>query len=108
MQNINIIIKLLIIWMIILSGLVTIIKGDKLEGIHQQQQTNGSNVDQTTSTNCCNSSSCTTHRVEVQFTTKIIQNEYIVAFDGYYKSIARENYLKAALNGSKVKKKNIT
>lgn len=54
--------------------------------------------------NCCNSSSsstrstnCTTHRVEVKFTTKIIQNEYIVTFDGYYKATERANHLRSAL-----------
>lgn len=46
------------------------------------------------------------HRVEIEFTTKIIQNEYIVTFDGYYKSTAREAYVRAALNGSKVSNRN--
>ncbi|XP_059622943.1 membrane-bound transcription factor site-1 protease isoform X2 [Phlebotomus argentipes] len=49
---------------------------------------------------CTNSSA--PHRVEVEFTTKIVKNEYIVAFDGYYRPSTRENYLKAALNGSRV------
>ncbi|XP_037032853.1 membrane-bound transcription factor site-1 protease-like isoform X3 [Bradysia coprophila] len=48
---------------------------------------------------CCNS---TTHRIEVGFTTQIIQNEYIVAFNGYHKAAVRENYLKSALNGSSI------
>lgn len=50
-------------------------------------------------TDCCNS---TTHRIEVGFTTKTIQNEFIVAFNGYYKSAVREEYLKSALNGSSI------
>lgn len=48
---------------------------------------------------CCNT---TTHRIEVGFTTNIIQNEYIVAFNGYYKTAVREEYLKSALNGSSI------
>lgn len=65
-----------------------------------------SNPDDGQRSNCCNNTSnnnCTTHRVEVKFTTKIIQNEYIVAFDGYYKAAARENYLSSALNGLNVR-----
>ncbi|XP_055705790.1 membrane-bound transcription factor site-1 protease isoform X2 [Phlebotomus papatasi] len=49
---------------------------------------------------CTNSTA--PHRVEVEFTTKIVKNEYIVAFDGYYRASTRENYLKAALNGSRL------
>lgn len=99
MQIIKTFIKFLNICMIT-CGLVTIITGT-----HQQQQQhtykNESQFNQNAS-NCCNNSSCTTHRVEVQFTTQIIQNEYIVAFDGYYTAKSREDFLKAALNGSKV------
>lgn len=50
-------------------------------------------------TDCCNT---TTHRIEVGFTTNVIQNEYIVAFNGYYKAAIREEYLKSALNGSSI------
>ncbi|XP_055692717.1 membrane-bound transcription factor site-1 protease isoform X1 [Lutzomyia longipalpis] len=49
---------------------------------------------------CTNSTA--PHRVEVEFVTKIVKNEYIVAFDGYYKSATREKYIRAALNGSRV------
>lgn len=52
----------------------------------------------TPTTECCRNSS--THHIEIEFITKIVQNEYIVAFDGYYKSDARVNFLKAALDGS--------
>ena len=51
---------------------------------------------------CCNDTSNSGHRVKVEFTSKVVQNEYIVAFNNYYKSAARENYLIAALNNSGV------
>lgn len=44
---------------------------------------------------CSNS---TTHRVEVQFSSKIVQNEYIVAFDDYYMQNTRKIYLTAAFS----------
>lgn len=50
-------------------------------------------------TDCCNT---TTHRIEVGFTTKVIQNEYIVAFNGYYLAADREKYLQSAFNGSSI------
>ncbi|XP_055908527.1 membrane-bound transcription factor site-1 protease isoform X2 [Eupeodes corollae] len=59
------------------------------------------------STNCCNDTtkaSKAAHRFEVKFSTKVVQNEYIVAFNNYYQSTARENYLKAALNYSNLYK----
>lgn len=39
-------------------------------------------------------------QVKVHFASRIIENEYIVAFKGYYKPHTRENYIKAALNSS--------
>lgn len=44
------------------------------------------------------------HRIEIQFSTNVVQNEYIVQYDGYYRRAAREKYIQAALNGSKVNK----
>lgn len=44
----------------------------------------------------------TAHRIVVEFATNVVQNEYIVQFDGYYKRAAREKYIQTALNGSKV------
>lgn len=44
----------------------------------------------------------TAHRIVVEFATNVVQNEYIVQFDGYYKRAAREKYIRTALNGSKV------
>lgn len=38
--------------------------------------------------------------VKVSFATQIVKNEYIVAFNGYYKIKAREKFIAAALNGS--------
>ncbi|CAD7080576.1 unnamed protein product [Hermetia illucens] len=62
------------------------------------------NANSSPSRKCCNETgpAANGHRVEVQFTSKVVQNEYIVAFNNYYKSTARENYLRAALNPSNV------
>ncbi|XP_060826066.1 membrane-bound transcription factor site-1 protease [Bombus pascuorum] len=43
-------------------------------------------------------------QVKVHFTSRIVENEYIVAFKGYYKPHTRENYIKAALNSSGIHK----
>nr|XP_050867945.1 membrane-bound transcription factor site-1 protease isoform X2 [Vespula vulgaris] len=40
------------------------------------------------------------HEVKVQFSSRIVKNEYIVAFKGYYKPHTRRNYICAALNSS--------
>lgn len=48
---------------------------------------------------CCNQTE-PGHRVEVQFSSKVVQNEYIVTFDGYYSAEDREEHIKRALNGS--------
>uniref|UniRef100_A0A1S4H8N6 Membrane-bound transcription factor site-1 protease n=1 Tax=Anopheles gambiae TaxID=7165 RepID=A0A1S4H8N6_ANOGA len=50
------------------------------------------------------SPSARTHRVVIEFSTKIVQNEYIVQFNGYYKPKERESFIQSALNGSKVQK----
>lgn len=49
------------------------------------------------------SPSARTHRVVIEFSTKIVQNEYIVQFNGYYKPKERESFIQSALNGSKVR-----
>lgn len=38
--------------------------------------------------------------VKIHFASRIIENEYIIAFKGYYKPHTRENYIRAALNSS--------
>lgn len=38
--------------------------------------------------------------IKIHFASRIVENEYIVAFKGYYKPHTRENYIKAALNSS--------
>lgn len=45
---------------------------------------------------------CGAQQVKVTFSTKIVENEYIVAFKGYYKPHTRKNYIGAALNSSGV------
>lgn len=47
---------------------------------------------------CCNLTG--TEQVDIEYNSKIIQNEYIVTFDGYYKNHARANYINSALNTS--------
>ncbi|XP_044734219.1 membrane-bound transcription factor site-1 protease isoform X2 [Chrysoperla carnea] len=42
--------------------------------------------------------------VRINFNTQVVQNEYIVAFNGYYKHATRANFINAALNGSHVQK----
>lgn len=51
---------------------------------------------------CCNSSLNDGNRVEVQFKTTVVQNEYILKFDGYYTPQTREKFIRAALNDSEV------
>lgn len=41
-------------------------------------------------------------RVKIQYTSSIVENEYIVAFKGYYRQEARERFIQAALNESNV------
>lgn len=50
---------------------------------------------------CCN---LTVEQVEVDYTSKVVENEYIVMFNGYYKNQARANYIQTALNGTGIKK----
>lgn len=44
-----------------------------------------------------------TQEVQVVFSSSIIENEYIIKFNGYYRERARENYIRTALNSSNVK-----
>lgn len=55
-----------------------------------------SNQNEYTSDPCNNNG--TTHQVEVQFSSKVVQNEYIVAFDSYYQQQTRKVYLTAAFS----------
>ncbi|CAH0547704.1 unnamed protein product [Brassicogethes aeneus] len=50
---------------------------------------------------CCN---LTVERIEVEYSSKTIENEYIVMFNGYYKNQARVNYINTALNKSGIRK----
>lgn len=52
---------------------------------------------------CCNQSNedaRDSHRIEIEYKTTIVQNEYIVHFKKYHTSDVREKYIKDALNGS--------
>lgn len=50
---------------------------------------------------CCN---LTTEHVDLDYSSKIVENEYIVMFNGYYKNQARVNYINTALNASGIRK----
>lgn len=73
---------------------------------YNNNNNHGDGIHERNNNNCCNETITnhkkSGHRVEIQFTSKVVQNEYIVAFNNYYKSTARENYLKSALNNSNV------
>lgn len=51
---------------------------------------------------CCDNS--TSQRVKIEFTSSIVEHEYIVHFKSYYKEETRKNFIKSALdNNSEVK-----
>lgn len=50
-----------------------------------------------------NNSTKPNQRVYVEFTTSIVQNEYIVHFKNYYKKETRRNFINSALNNPEVK-----
>lgn len=82
----------------ILFGLIVLFGNGRSTVVEHSSPIN--NAGDSVTTDCQNS---TAHRVEVAFTTKIIRNEYIVAFNDYYKESTRETYVRAALNGSNVR-----
>lgn len=51
---------------------------------------------------CCQEKEGIPELVNIEFNSQIVNNEYIVTFNGYYKHKARANYINAALNGSGV------
>ncbi|XP_026479384.1 LOW QUALITY PROTEIN: membrane-bound transcription factor site-1 protease-like [Ctenocephalides felis] len=51
----------------------------------------------------CNSTNVDQSYIEVKYSSKIVQNEYIVVFSGYYKSASRAKYINAALSSTNVK-----
>ncbi|CRL02462.1 CLUMA_CG015092, isoform A [Clunio marinus] len=50
---------------------------------------------------CCANN--TNQRVSVEFSSQIVQHEFIVQFKSYYQSEARKNFLKAALDNTKIR-----
>lgn len=50
----------------------------------------------------CNSTNVDQSYIEVKYSSKIVQNEYIVVFSGYYKSASRAKYINAALSSTNV------
>ncbi|XP_071579996.1 membrane-bound transcription factor site-1 protease isoform X1 [Temnothorax nylanderi] len=43
-----------------------------------------------------------TQEVQVAFSSSVVENEYIIKFNGYYRACTRENYIRAALNSSNI------
>lgn len=63
------------------------------------------NRTETHKTECCGNASSQQHRIEIEYKTHIVQNEYIVRFNNYCSTHAREKHIRDALKGSKVNKK---
>lgn len=57
-----------------------------------------------TPTTTCSDTSDAKGNLKIDYTSKIVENEYIVAFKGYYKPQTRVNYIGAALNNSGTQK----
>ncbi|XP_049538896.1 membrane-bound transcription factor site-1 protease isoform X2 [Anopheles darlingi] len=82
----------------------------------RERSSDGPSNGSTASRPCCDSANRTassgnssipspqTHRVVIEFSSKIVQNEYIVQFNGYYRQRERQSFIQTALNGSKVQK----
>lgn len=49
---------------------------------------------------CCANSTDQTHRIEINYKTTVVQNEYIVRYNKYYLPEARQQHIRDALNGS--------
>lgn len=62
---------------------------------------NGETEDIIESPLCCN---LTVEQVELEYSSKVVENEYIVMFNAYYKNKARENYINTALNASGIRR----
>ncbi|XP_031630822.1 membrane-bound transcription factor site-1 protease isoform X2 [Contarinia nasturtii] len=67
-----------------------------------QYQGTGNVVENVDKTGCCNNSSkkSENHRIEIEYTTTVVQNEYIVRFKEYFLPEIRAQHIKNALNGS--------
>lgn len=55
---------------------------------------------------CC--ANTTDQRIVVEFTSNVVQHEYIVQFKNYYQTEARAKFLKAALDNSEVSLLSVT
>jgi hypothetical protein len=63
--------------------------------------TRNNEIDDSEEVKCC--SNLTNQRVFVEFTTNIVQHEFIIQFKHYYKTETRKKYIFSALDNSKVK-----
>uniref|UniRef100_A0A6Q2X6K8 Membrane-bound transcription factor site-1 protease n=1 Tax=Esox lucius TaxID=8010 RepID=A0A6Q2X6K8_ESOLU len=78
-----------------LPALVALLCGGlPLVGSEGGYEAESSNTDETISSNC---SSLT---VKLEFSTKIVEHEYIVAFNGYFTAKARSHFISSALKNS--------
>lgn len=50
-----------------------------------------------------NNTNSTNQRIVVEFTTSIVQHEYIIHFKNYYKKDTRRNYITSALDNPEVR-----
>lgn len=89
----------LLVWNILVIG---ILASDSILTINQSVA--NKTVDASTKPNgcCANATNQTadTHRIEIEYQTTVVQNEYIVRFKVYDSPNVRELHLKNALNGS--------
>ncbi|XP_043464380.1 membrane-bound transcription factor site-1 protease [Leptopilina heterotoma] len=92
------------VFLLLMNFIVT----ESNEKLDEQLKQNASTISEAFyELNNLNSISCNTSQntqeIKVEFSSSVIKNEYIVAFNGYYKPRTRENYIRAALNSSDVK-----
>lgn len=52
--------------------------------------------------NCCGKQNDKLHRIEIEYKTNVVQNEYIVRFNSYCLPKVREKHIRETLNGSQV------
>lgn len=97
--------KLHTCWLHVLWLLLLCILADSIHGRLNSSSKKHNDRDYVAKSACNISASCVccnTQQIHVTFSTKIIENEYIVVFKGYYKPQTRRNYIGAALNSSGV------
>ncbi|XP_017891773.1 membrane-bound transcription factor site-1 protease isoform X1 [Ceratina calcarata] len=87
--------------LLLILGIVILSSHNQVNCLLQSNNLVNSKHNTITKSPCCGSNP---EQVKLHFASRIIENEYIVAFKGYYKPHTRENYIKAALNSSGIHK----